>query len=82
MIKKNIKKSLPSLLKILCSASTQSTQNNCVSPNKGPIKKFLLQNFTIYALVTVKKYCNQNRSPKNSHACVPLNHAPPPPQQV
>ncbi len=48
MIKK-YKKILPSLLKILCSAYTQCAQNNCVFPNKGPIEKFLLQNFTIYA---------------------------------
>jgi hypothetical protein len=48
MIKK-YKKNLPSVLKILCFANTQCTQNNCVFPNKGPIKKFILQNFTIYA---------------------------------
>jgi hypothetical protein len=48
MIKK-FKKILPSLLKIFCSAYTYYTQNNCVFPNNGPIKKFLLQNFNIYA---------------------------------
>ncbi len=40
VIKKIFKKILPSLLKILCSAYTQCTQNNCVFLNKGPIKKF------------------------------------------
>jgi hypothetical protein len=29
------------LLKFLCSAYIQCTQNNCVFPKKGPIKKFL-----------------------------------------
>jgi hypothetical protein len=38
VIKKYLK-NLHSLQKILCSAYTQCTQNNCVFPNKGPIKK-------------------------------------------
>jgi hypothetical protein len=48
MIKK-VKKKLPSLLKILCSAYTQCTQNNCAFPSNGSIKKFILQNLNIYA---------------------------------
>ncbi len=44
-----IKICLPSLLKILCSAQSQYTQNNPISPNNGPSKNFLKQNLNIYA---------------------------------
>ena len=65
-------KSLPSSQKIFHSAYTQYTQNNPISPKKGPKKIFFLQNLNIYAQQTTKKYKFQNQSPKNSHACVPL----------
>jgi hypothetical protein len=42
-------KILPSLLKILCSASTQCTQNNCAFPNNCLTNKFNFKNFNIYA---------------------------------
>jgi hypothetical protein len=40
---------LPSSQKNLRSAYTEYTRNNPISPNSGPIKKFFLQNLTIYA---------------------------------
>ncbi len=46
---KNKKKFLPSSLKIFHSAYTQYTQNNPISPNKGPTKNVVKQNLNIYA---------------------------------
>jgi hypothetical protein len=46
MIKK-VKKNLPSLLKVLCSAYTQYTQNISTFLNTGPIKTFFKQNINI-----------------------------------
>ncbi len=40
-------KKLHSLLKILCSAYTQYTQNSCTSVNTDPIKYFFLQNLNV-----------------------------------
>jgi hypothetical protein len=37
------------LSKMFCSAYAEYTQNNCVFPNNGLIKKFILQTFNIYA---------------------------------
>ncbi len=43
------KKFTPSSQKIFHSAYTQYTQNNPISPKKGPTKNFFKQNLNIYA---------------------------------
>ncbi len=64
------------MLKILCSAYTQYTQNNLTSLITGPIKNIFYQTLIVkhtYLPNYKKKYLIQNRSPKNPHACVPLS---------
>ena len=59
-----IKIFLPSLLKILCSAYTQYTQNNCIFHNTGPIKTFFLTKSQYLSITNYKKVLNTKLDPK------------------
>jgi hypothetical protein len=59
-----MKKCLPSLLKILRSAYTQYTQNNCTSLNTGPIKTFFLTKPQYLSITNYKKVLYSKSAPK------------------
>jgi hypothetical protein len=48
------------------------TQNNPLFPKKGPIKNFFTKPLYL-SRTNNEKVKDSKRSPKNSHACVPLN---------